>query len=62
MDIYMIDDAELIHYGSAAINKDFNQEILVNKLALLLVKILLFQKNFGYFYGLKKTLPNFLKH
>ncbi len=62
MDIYMIDDAELIHYGSAAINKDFNQEILVNRSwHYCWSKFYYFKKNFGYFYGLKKTLPNFFK-
>ena len=34
--IYMIDQAELVHHGSAAINKDYNHEILL--------KYLLFQK------------------
>ena len=60
--IYLIDDAKLIHHGSSSINKNYDYEInLTRNWHYCWSKFYYFKKNFGYFYGIKKTIPNFLR-
>ena len=62
LDIYLIDDAKIIHHGSSAINKKYNHEIYLNRnWHYCWSKFYYFKKNYGYFYGIKKTIPNFLR-
>ena len=62
LDIYLIDDAKIIHHGSSAINKKYNYEIYLNRnWHYCWSKFYYFKKNYGYFYGIKKTIPNFLR-
>ncbi len=62
LDIYLIDEAEIIHEGSSGINKEYNDEIRFNRnWHYCWSKFYYFRKNFGYFYGIRKTLPNFFK-
>ena len=60
--IYLIDDAKLIHQGSSSINKNYDYEInLTRNWHYCWSKFYYFKKNYGYFYGIKKTIPNFLR-
>ena len=60
--IYLIDDAEIIHHGSSSINKKYNREIHINRnWHYCWSKFYYFKKNYGYIYGVKKTLPNLLR-
>ena len=60
--IYLIDDAKLIHHGSSSINKNYDYEInLTRNWHYCWSKFYYFKKNYGYFYGIKKTIPNFLR-
>jgi len=60
--IYLIDDAKLIHHGSSSINKKYDYEInLTRNWHYCWSKFYYFKKNYGYFYGIKKTIPNFLR-
>jgi len=60
--IYMIDDAKIVHHGSASINKEFSYKIsLIRNWHYCWSKFYYFKKNFGYLYGIKKTIPNFIR-
>ena len=60
--IYLIDDAKLIHHGSSSINKNYDYEInLTRNWHYCWSKFYYFKKNYGYLYGIKKTIPNFLR-
>ena len=62
LNIYLIDEAEIIHEGSAGINKEHSDEIRYNRnWHYCWSKFYYFKKNYSYFYGIKKTLPNLLK-
>ncbi len=61
-DIYLVDEAEIIHKGSSGINVEYENEILLNRSwHYCWSKFYYFKKNFGYFYGLRKTLPNLIR-
>ena len=60
--IYLIDKAIFKHIGSSSINKKYNQQISINRnWHFCWSKFYYYKKNFSYFYGLKKTLPNFFR-
>ena len=60
--IYLIDDAKLIHHGSSSINKKYDYEInLTRNWHYCWSKFYYFKKNYGYFYGIRKTFPNFFR-
>ena len=60
--IYLIDKAIFKHIGSSSIDKKYNQQISINRnWHFCWSKFYYYKKNFSYFYGLKKTLPNFFR-
>ncbi|MDC0472389.1 glycosyltransferase [Pelagibacteraceae bacterium] len=60
--IYLIDEAQFKHLGSSAINNKYENEITINRnWHFCWSKFYYYKKNYGYFYGLKKTLPNLLR-
>tara|TARA_B100001123_G_scaffold217050_1_gene245075 strand:- start:1700 stop:2569 length:870 start_codon:yes stop_codon:yes gene_type:complete len=60
--IYLIDDAKIIHHGSSSISKKYSHEISLNRnWHYCWSKFYYFKKNFGYFYGIKKTIPNLMR-
>ena len=62
LDIYLIDDAKFIHHGTSSTNSNYNYEIYLNRnWHYCWSKFYYFKKNYGYFYGIKKTIPNFLR-
>jgi|TARA_B100000959_G_scaffold285779_1_gene361702 GT2 family glycosyltransferase len=62
LDIYLIDDAKFIHHGTSSTNKEHNHEIFLNRnWHYCWSKFYYFKKNYGYFYGIRKTFPNFLR-
>jgi len=62
LDIYLVDDAKIVHHGSSSINKNYNQEIQLNRnWHYCWSKFYYFKKNYGYMYGIKRTLPNLLR-
>lgn len=62
LDIYLIDDAKIIHRGTSSTNNSYNHEIYLNRnWHYCWSKFYYFKKNYGYFYGIKKTIPNFLR-
>ena len=62
LDIYLIDDAKYIHRGTSSTNPIYNHEIYLNRnWHYCWSKFYYFKKNYGYFYGIKKTIPNFLR-
>ena len=62
LDIYLIDDAKYIHQGTSSTNPSYNHEIYLNRnWHYCWSKFYYFKKNYGYFYGIKKTIPNFLR-
>ena len=62
LDIYLIDDAKFVHYGTSSTDKSYNHEIYLNRnWHYCWSKFYYFKKNYGYFYGIKKTIPNFLR-
>ena len=61
-DIYLIDDAKFIHHGTSSTNENYNHEIYLNRnWHYCWSKFYYFKKNYGYFYGIRKTIPNFLR-
>jgi GT2 family glycosyltransferase len=61
-DIYMIDNAKFVHQGTSSTDKTYNHEIFLNRnWHYCWSKFYFFKKNYGYFYGIKKTIPNFLR-
>ena len=62
LDIYLIDDAKYIHQGTSSTNPSYNHEIYLNRnWHYCWSKFYYFKKNFGYFYGIRKTFPNFFR-
>tara|TARA_Y100000590_G_scaffold97230_1_gene110572 strand:- start:1468 stop:2337 length:870 start_codon:yes stop_codon:yes gene_type:complete len=62
LDIYLIDEAKYIHAGTASTDPVHNHEIYLNRnWHYCWSKFYFFKKNYGYFYGIKKTIPNFLR-
>ena len=62
LDIYLIDEAKYIHEGTSSTNPIYNHEIYLNRnWHYCWSKFYFFKKNFGYFYGIKKTIPNFFR-
>ena len=62
LDIYLIDDAKFIHHGTSSTNSSYNHEIYLNRnWHYCWSKFYYFKKNYGYFYGIRKTIPNFLR-
>ena len=62
LDIYLIDDAKFIHLGTSSTNSSYNHEIYLNRnWHYCWSKFYYFKKNYGYFYGIKKTIPNLLR-
>ena len=62
LNIYMIDDAKFIHHGASSVNSIYNQQTyLIRNWHYCWSKFYYFKKNYGYFYGIKKTIPNFLR-
>ena len=60
--IYLIDEAQFKHFGSSAINTKYKNEITINRnWHFCWSKFYYYKKNYGYFYGLKKTVPNLLR-
>jgi len=61
-DIYLIDDAKFIHHGTSSTNNSYNHEIYMNRnWHYCWSKFYYFKKNYGYFHGIRKTIPNFLR-
>jgi len=62
LDIYLIDEAKYIHQGTSSTDPSYNHEIYLNRnWHYCWSKFYYFKKNYGYFYGIKKTIPNFLR-
>ena len=62
LDIFLIDDAKVIHHGTSSVNSSYNHEIYLNRnWHYCWSKFYYFKKNYGYFYGIKKTIPNFFR-
>jgi len=62
LDIYLIDDAKFKHYGTSSTDSNYNQEIYLNRnWHYCWSKFYYFKKNYSYFYGIKKTIPNLLR-
>ena len=62
LDIYLIDEAKYIHGGTSSTDPSYNHEIYLNRnWHYCWSKFYYFKKNYGYFYGIKKTIPNFLR-
>ena len=62
LDIYLIDDAKFIHHGTSSTNDNYNHEIYLNRnWHYCWSKFYYFKKNYGYIYGIRKTIPNFLR-
>ena len=62
LDIYLIDEAKYIHHGTSSTNKEYNYEIYLNRnWHYCWSKFYYFKKNYGYFYGIRKTIPNFFR-
>jgi|TARA_B110000438_G_scaffold298908_1_gene348017 GT2 family glycosyltransferase len=62
LNIYLLDDAKIIHHGSSSVDKNYNYEIQINRnWHYCWSKFYYFKKNFGYFYGIKKTIPNLFR-
>ena len=60
--IYLIDSAIFTHIGSSAIDKKYDHQISINRnWHFCWSKFYYYKKNFSYFYGLKKTFPNFIR-
>jgi len=60
--IYLIDEAKFTHIGSSSIDKKYHEQIIINRnWHFCWSKFYYFKKNYNYFYGLKKTLPNLLR-
>ena len=62
LDIYLIDDAKIIHHGASSTNENFRHEITLNRnWHYCWSKFYHYKKNYGYFYGIRKTYFNFLR-
>ena len=62
LDIYMIDEAEYFHQGTSSTKSIYSHEIYLNRnWHYCWSKFYYFRKNYGYFYGIKKTIPNFFR-
>ena len=62
LDIFMIDEAEYFHQGTSSTKSIYNHEIYLNRnWHYCWSKFYYFKKNYGYFYGIKKTIPNFFR-
>jgi|TARA_B110000438_G_scaffold302928_1_gene362311 GT2 family glycosyltransferase len=60
--IYLIDDAKVFHEGSSSVNIENNHEISINRnWHYCWSKFYYFKKNYGYLFGIKKTIPNFVR-
>ena len=62
LDIYLIDDAKIIHHGASSTNENFRHEITLNRnWHYCWSKFYHYKKNYGYFYGIRKTYFNLLR-
>jgi len=62
LDIFMVDEAEYFHQGTSSTKSIYKHEIYLNRnWHYCWSKFYYFKKNYGYFYGIKKTIPNFLR-
>ena len=62
LDIYLIDEAKILHDGASGTDKQYDKEIRYNRnWHYCWSKFYYFRKNFNYIYGLKKTFPNLIK-
>jgi len=62
LDIYMIDKAEYFHHGTSSTKSIYSHEIYLNRnWHYCWSKFYYFRKNYGYFHGIKKTIPNFFR-
>ena len=62
LNIYLIDEAKFTHHGTSSVSSDYNYEIYINRnWHYCWSKFYYFKKNYGYFYGIRKTIPNFLR-
>ena len=60
--IYLIDEAGVLHQGSSSVNTENNHEININRnWHYCWSKFYYFKKNYGYLFGIKKTIPNFVR-
>jgi len=60
--IYLIDDAKYEHQGTSSTKPSYNHEIYLNRnWHYCWSKFYYYKKNYGYFYGIRKTIPNFLR-
>ena len=60
--IYLIDEAYIVHHGAASVDKKYSFEINVNRnWHYNWSKFYYYKKNYGYFYGIKKTIPNLVR-
>ena len=60
--IYLIDDAKVLHQGSSSVSTENIHEIHINRnWHYCWSKFYYFKKNFGYLFGIKKTIPNFVR-
>ena len=62
LDIYLIDDAKLVHHGASSTNQNYKHEITLNRnWHYCWSKFYHYKKNYSYLYGLRKTYFNFLR-
>ena len=60
--MYVVNNLKFNHIGTSSSNKDLKQEITVNRnWHFCWSKFYYYKKNYSYFYGIKKTLPNLLR-
>ena len=60
--IYLIDKAKFYHHGTSSANTDYKHEIYINRnWHYCWSKFYYFKKNYSYIYGIRKTIPNFLR-
>jgi len=60
--IYVCNKIKFSHYGSQSVSSNFSHKIALSRSwHYNWSKFYYFKKNFGYFFALKKVLPNFLR-
>ncbi len=60
--MYVVNNMKFNHIGTSSSKKDFKQEITINRnWHFCWSKFYYFKKNFGYFYALKKIMPNLIR-
>ena len=60
--MYIIENLNFIHEGTASSEKDYKFEILLNRnWHYSWSKFYFYKKNYNYFYALRKVSPNFFR-